>query len=126
MPQEIEVRYIIPAIRGEFARILVREKKYSQKDAAKFLDLTEAAISQYLSEKRGKEIAFGSDVVGEIRKSVGKLSRKHSKHALIRELYRISSLPAVRQLLCDIHRTKSEELAGCSVCFDSKSAQLKI
>ena len=37
MPQEIEVRYILPAIRRELARVFIEEHKLSQKETAKIL-----------------------------------------------------------------------------------------
>ena len=67
MPQEIEVRYILPAIRRELARIFIQEHNLSQKEAANVLGLTEAAISQYLHYKRAKEVVFSDIIVNEIR-----------------------------------------------------------
>ena len=119
MPQEIEVRYIIPAIRREFARILVLEKKISQKETAKFLDLTEAAVSQYLNSKRARDIEFSGNVILEIRNSIDKLNSNHNKHGLIKELYRICNLKDVKQIMCEIHRSLSKDLDECNVCFDS-------
>jgi hypothetical protein len=46
MPQEIEVWYIIPAIRKELAKRLVQHHEVAQKDVAELLGVTEAAISQ--------------------------------------------------------------------------------
>ena len=126
MPQEIEVKYILPAIRREFAKILVEEKNYSQKHAAKILDLTEAAISQYFSSKRAKEVVFSEDVIEEIRKSVDRLIESSSKKVIIREIYRISNLTTVRQILCGIHRSQSKELENCNVCFEEEcTVQIK-
>ena len=55
MPQEIEVWYIIPALRREFASIL-KEKGFPQKQIAEKLKLTESAVSQYLKLKRAKDL----------------------------------------------------------------------
>ena len=119
MPQEIEVRYILPAIRREFAKILVGEKKKSQKESAKLLDITEAAVSQYLNSKRAKEVIFSEEVRNEMRKSLEKLMQGNSKQRLIGELYRICNLTQVRHILCDIHRNQSRDLENCNVCFES-------
>jgi len=70
MPQEVEVRYILPAIRRELARIFIQEHKLAQKEAAKILGLTEAAVSQYQHFKRAKEVVFSEGIVKEIRVSV--------------------------------------------------------
>ena len=118
MPQEVEVRYILPAIRRELARIFIQEHKLNQKEAAKVLGLTEAAVSQYQHSKRAKEVVFSDAVTDEIRKSAERILAEKSKQRLIAEMYRISSLTTVRHILCDLHRSQSKDLANCNVCFD--------
>ena len=126
MPQEIEVRYILPAIRSEFARILIQEQNLSQKEAANVLGLTESAISQYLHSKRGSEVVFSANVVNEIRKSADKvLTDKNNKHRLIGEMFRITNLTTVKQILCDLHRSQSKELSSCNVCFEEGFIKIK-
>ena len=127
MPQEIEVRYIIPAIRRELANVFIKEHKLSQKEAAKLLGLTEAAISQYRHSKRAKEVAFSDNVTNEIRKSAEKiLADNNKKQRVIAEISRISNLTTVRHILCDIHRSQSKDLAKCNVCFDENLLTLKV
>src|SRR3989344_6957978 len=126
MPQEIEVRYILPAIRRELARIFIQDHKLSQKDAAKLLGLTEAAVSQYQHSKRAKEVVFNSEIVSEIKKSAEKiLTEKANKQRLIAEMYRISTLANVKQILCDLHRSQSKELGSCNICFDEGLVAIK-
>ena len=126
MPQEIEVRYILPAIRRELARIFIEEKELSQKEAARMLRLTESAISQYQHSKRAKEVVFTNDVVKEIRASADKIIEdKSNKQRLIAEMYRISSLTNVRQILCDLHRSQSKDLEKCNICFDEGLIAIK-
>ncbi|MDP3765126.1 MAG: transcriptional regulator [Nanoarchaeota archaeon] len=126
MPQEIEVRYILPAIRRELARIFIEEHKLSQKEAAKILGLTEAAVSQYRHFKRAKEVVFSESVVNEIRISADRiLADKNSKQRIIAEMYRISNLTKVKQILCDIHRAQSKELENCNICFDESLVTIK-
>ena len=60
-PQEIEVWHIIPAIRKELV-VALKEKGNSQKKIADLLNLSEAAVSQYLKLKRAREIIFNADV----------------------------------------------------------------
>ena len=126
MPQEIEVRYILPAIRRELARIFIEEDKFSQKEAASILGLTDAAVSQYQHSKRAKDVIFSNDVVNEIRVSAKKIiAEKASKQRLIAEMYRISGLTKVRHILCDIHRAQSKELDNCNICFDEGLIAIK-
>ena len=126
MPQEIEVRYILPAIRRELARVFIQEHKLNQKEAAKMLGLTEAAVSQYQHSKRAKEVVFSDSVVDEIRGSAKRiLAEKNNKQRLIAEMYRISGLTKVRHILCDIHRAQSKDLENCNVCFDEGLITIK-
>ena len=126
MPQEIEVRYILPAIRRELAKIFINDHKLSQKQAANILGLTEAAVSQYQHSKRAKEVVFSNDVVNEIKISADRiLAEKNAKQRLIGEMYRISNLMTVRHILCDLHRSQSKDLANCNVCFDEELLTIK-
>ena len=126
MPQEIEVRYILPAIRRELSRIFIQEHKKSQKEAAKILGLTEAAISQYQHSKRAKEVVFSDAVVNEVRISADRiLADKANKQRLIAEMYRVTNLTNVKHILCDIHRAQSKELESCNICFDEGLITIK-
>lgn len=53
-PCEFIVWHIIPSVRKELARELVETHNLSQAEVARRLDITDAAISQYFKEKRGK------------------------------------------------------------------------
>src|SRR3989344_3491117 len=69
LPQEIEVWYIIPAIRKELARELTSTYGLSYEKAGKTLGISKAAISQYLSNKRANNIKLSEEVKKEIKKS---------------------------------------------------------
>ena len=127
MPQDIEVRYILPAIRRELARILIHEYRLSQKETSKVLGLTEAAISQYQHSKRGKEVVFSSSVINEIRISAKKIyNDKSNRRLLIGEIYRISNLTKVKQIICDIHKSQSKDFENCNVCFEQDEEPLQV
>ena len=115
MPHEIMVWDVFPAVRRELAKALITEQGLKQKDAAELLGITEAAVSQYLSAKRGQHITFTAPVLREIRRSAAVLAADASK--LISELYRIIRLKPVQRTMCSIHRTKSSTLPkNCSIC----------
>ena len=69
-PQEIEVWYIMPAIRKEFCNILLNNPNFNQKDIAKLLNITDAAVSQYKKEKRGQHVNLPKSIINEIESSV--------------------------------------------------------
>ena len=70
---EIMVQRVLPAIRAEIARMIISEHSRSQQEAAEILGLSRAAVSQYLSEKRGAEVDFSVDAQEEIRKFTAEL-----------------------------------------------------
>ena len=126
MPQEIEVRYILPAIRRELANIFIEEYGLSQKDAAAILGLTDSAVSQYRHSKRAKEVIFSAGVTEEVKKSAEKIiADRGNKQRLIAEMYRISNLTTVRQILCDLHRAQSKDLGQCNICFEEGLVAIK-
>lgn len=59
-------RKYLPGIRAEMVYRLVNNKGMSQSDAAKRLGVTRAAISQYMSKKRGAEVQLCGDIDGLI------------------------------------------------------------
>lgn len=65
---EIMVQKVLPAIRAELSRTMILEHRCTQKDVADTLELSRAAVSQYVSEKRGAEVDFSEETQNEIRK----------------------------------------------------------
>jgi len=53
LPCECAAKFRVPAIKAKLAAKL-KKKGYSQKKISDVLDVTEAAVSQYLSGKRAK------------------------------------------------------------------------
>jgi predicted transcriptional regulator len=71
-PCEKIVWYLLPAIRKELAKDLIQEFNLSQKETAKKLGLTEAAVSRYVSGKRG-----GLDILDdETQKEIQEASKR--------------------------------------------------
>ncbi|MHC1756722.1 MAG: transcriptional regulator [Methanosarcina sp.] len=65
---EIMVQKVLPAIRAELSRAMIFEHGCTQQDVADILELSRAAVSQYVSEKRGAEVDFSEETQNEIRK----------------------------------------------------------
>ena len=57
------VKHVVPWIRKELAVSLVKNYKLSQVKVAEVLEVTEPAISQYLSSKRGNDIHMEDETV---------------------------------------------------------------
>jgi len=117
MPQEVEVWYIIPALRRELAKSMVEDYKVMQNKVAEHMGITEAAVSQYLSSKRAKEVVFTNAVLDEIQKSAKKVMENQKQ--FVPEMIRLTKLTGVKQVMCDIHKKQDIELPeGCDVCFE--------
>jgi len=113
-PQEIEAWYIIPAIRKGFVRGLIKQG-LSQKDIAKKLGLSSAAVSQYLSGKRGKGVRFSRAIKSEIDKSVNILLNGGNA---MKELQRICRLAEKELVVCRLSKSLGCKPKNCRVCFE--------
>ena len=64
---EIMVQRVLPAIRAEVARTMIVEFNCTQQHVAEVLGLSRAAVSQYVSEKRGADVGFSEETREQIR-----------------------------------------------------------
>jgi predicted transcriptional regulator len=70
---EDSVWYVLPLIRKEFARSLIEDHRCTQRKAAEKLGITEAAVSQYISKKRGDIILPDKTIHQEIKASTARI-----------------------------------------------------
>ena len=116
MPQEIEVWYLIPALRRELAKTFIKDYKLSQKKAADILGLTEAAVSQYVKDKRGSELKFSKADKENIKKTAKKII--DNPENIITELYNLCSVFRGCKNLCELHKKKDSSLPNkCRACL---------
>ena len=117
MPQEVEVWFIIPALRRELAKSMIDDYKLTQKSVAEYMNITEAAVSQYLSSKRAKDVVFSNAVLDEIKKSAKRII--DDEKIVVPEMIKLCKLTEVKQVMCDIHKKQDVTLPeGCDICFD--------
>ena len=131
MPQEVEVWYVLPAIRRELARIMIDRGK-PQKQIAKMLGVTEPAVTQYKLKKskrsRGDQVEIPEKLLPEIAKSADiiinawETREKHSDvvyETMTREINRIIEMLRDEGLLCDVHREYCTHVNdNCTACKD--------
>jgi len=143
MPQEVEVWYVLPAIRREIARVMktkevprtgedgkTKQHRITQKEIAKMLGVTEPAITQYLLKKkgmrsRGDQVVIPERFLPEIDRSADKMIAGFEKglkeddmfEIMTREVNRIIKVIRNDGAMCDIHRQFSAHVKGdCSAC----------
>lgn len=113
-PQEIEVWYVLPAIRMEMAKAML-SLGIKQKQIARTLGITEPAVSQYLKEKRGKEIELSKGIKEKIKSSVKDIIEK--KSSLTKEIQNLCKLIKDKKILCEIHKNYCNLPCNCKECF---------
>ena len=81
-PCEIVVWYVIPAIRSELAKDLLA-LGMKQKDVSELMDITQPAVSQYITDKRGSGIELSPNVKEMVKELDAK---KHDLKTLLEEI----------------------------------------
>ena len=97
-PCEYIVWHIVPAIKREFAKNLVENFGYNQRQTAEKLGTTEAAISRYLSGKRAVLEISDEDIKKEIKKSVKKIVKENG-YSVIKETCEICRLMRSKNII---------------------------
>jgi len=121
LPQEIEIWYVIPAIR----KALVAElKKHSlkQNEIAKLLCITESAVSQYGKDKRAAQCyaAFTVSPMKEelVASAESILADPKDQSIAVKEINRLCRIIREKKIICDIHRKQNPDMASCGVCYE--------
>jgi predicted transcriptional regulator len=99
-PQELEALYLIPALRKELAKALIKKHKLNQSKAAELLGINKAAVSQYLHSKRASNIKFPKGFSKEIEKSAEKVFV--DKECLVSEIMRLSKIVKEKGIMCQV------------------------
>jgi len=145
MPQEVEVWYVLPAIRRELAKVMktkvvqrvdevgeMNDHKITQKEIARMLGVTEPAITQYLLKKkgqrsRGDQVLLPDSILKEIDKSADNMIKEYEKaraddeedifETMTKEINRIIKVMRDAGVMCDIHREFCAHVSDpCEAC----------
>lgn len=111
LPQEIELWYVLPALRRELSKELAR-LGLTQRDIARKLGITEAAVSQYLKAKRANKVSL-VELEQEIKKAAKELFM--GKH-IIGIMVRLCGLVRERGLLCKVSKQLGFAKKNCTIC----------
>ena len=69
VPCDEIIWHILPEIRKEFAKSLIENYGLNQRQVAEILEISPAAVCQYLSNKRGGINSYDENFLNEIDKS---------------------------------------------------------
>ncbi len=120
-PCEIVVWYVIPAIRSELAKELLN-LGMKQKDVSELMDITQPAVSQYITDKRGSGVKLGDDVRQMVKDFALELSTGESKKAdLIPRTCAICKNVQPQDILQQLDIDKDDLDEDCQSCMGSES-----
>ena len=103
IPCEIIVWYILPGIRRELAMSMIDDHHLPQTKVASLLGVTEAAVSQYRSAKRGN-IGINDEVINNEIKRSAQLIIDVNEATMINEMCRICVLIKYNKILSDLYK----------------------
>tara|TARA_Y100000310_G_C20149123_1_gene563856 strand:+ start:131 stop:571 length:441 start_codon:yes stop_codon:yes gene_type:complete len=109
-PQEIEVFYIIPALKRQIA-MNMKLNGFKQNKIAELLHIENATVSQYLHQKRGNKIEFNEEILKDIAKSSKEIKDGIS---LLREMQRLLRRIKETREICRIHKELSDIPEDCT------------
>ncbi|MEM4244967.1 MAG: helix-turn-helix domain-containing protein [Candidatus Nanoarchaeia archaeon] len=111
MPQELEVWYVIPALRREFAKLMIK-KGLKQREVAKKLGVVESAVSHYIKSQRATIVKFDKKIKREIERAVDNLMK--NKSSVMQEMQNMIMKIRKSGCLCKLHK---QHVKGCEVCM---------
>jgi predicted transcriptional regulator len=120
-PCEIIVWYVIPSIRSELAKELLK-LGMKQKGISALLDITQPAVSQYISDKRGHGIKFDEKTQNMIQIFARELMEQRLEQVdIIRRMCGICQNIKAEEIVCGLHKEKDKISVSCNACMGSKS-----
>ncbi|WP_424355013.1 transcriptional regulator [Methanobacterium sp. MBAC-LM] len=120
-PCEIVVWYVIPSIRSELAKELLK-LGIKQKRISELLDITQPAVSQYVSDKRGHGIKFDDKTQNMIKMLAKDLTEQElGPDRIIQRICEICKNVKAEEIICQLHKEKDKIPTGCTACLGSKS-----
>jgi predicted transcriptional regulator len=120
-PCEIIVWKVLPAIRAQLAMELAKQG-LSQKEIAKKLDITEAAVSQYINKKRAQEFKIDDSFVKEFAEAAKKLSEGSNPQKVMEQSCKLCRDMRRGGHICKMHHKHDTIPAGCNICFAGGAA----
>ena len=117
-PCELIVWYVIPTIRAELAKELIK-LGLSQKEVSEKLGITQSAVSQYVKDKRGKGIPVNKKVRKAIKELAKQIAEGGTSRDVIPGICAVCAIVKGSGSLCELHRKEEDTLDECDICMES-------
>lgn len=116
-PQEVEVLYILPAIRRDLS-ISLKEQGMEQKAIAKLLNVSEPAVSQYLTSKRASQVKFSEKMQEDIKQVAKRVMENKTQLPILDETQRLVRHSLHERTTCGMCQGHVPGVpVGCTACF---------
>jgi predicted transcriptional regulator len=122
-PCEMVTWFFLPALRKELVLYLIKKKKMKRKEVAELLGLTEAAVCQYLKNKRGSKFKLRGLDLEKIHELGDVLAETASEKDLISGACSICKHLRSKLSLCALHAKQNPNLKGCTICWAGHEAE---
>lgn len=123
---------VLPSIRAWVAKEAIQNFWMKQKDVAKYLGLTMAAVSQYLKKRRA-DVWLGEKELKEIKPFIGNIAKKMAsgeltEFDLMKLVRRICTSLRASLILCKLHMKVEHKLKkiNCRFCEELFEGYKKI
>lgn len=115
-PQEVEVFYLLPALRRDMA-VSLKELGRDQKQIAKILGVSEPSVSHYFNAKRAQNIEFSPTIKNEIKRTAESIKTPQDT---IKETQRLLRIIHTDKEICKVCHdlNKAQISPTCAVCYD--------
>ncbi len=120
-PQEVDVWYVLPALRKKIALGLLGTGM-SQKEVAGIMKTSEATISHYKKDKRVKTDLLGNTLDAEIALSIKRIQKNSA--ILFSEILKLSNIVKEKGIFCDLYgkmATVHQSKRPCNDCYSSST-----
>jgi predicted transcriptional regulator len=117
----IIVQYILPALRVAIAKELIEKFELRKIDVADKMNVTPAAITQYMKRSRGDTASLMIERSGNVKDLVSDISRdlaekKSPPDVLLMKLCRACRAVRSEGLICDLHKEAMPSLRQVETC----------
>jgi uncharacterized protein len=117
-PCELIVWYVIPTIRAELAKEMIK-LGLSQKEVSEKLGITQSAVSQYMKDKRGKGIPVNKQVRKAIKALAKDIASRNTAQDVIPGICAVCAIVKSSGSLCELHKQDDSKLEGCNICMSN-------
>lgn len=130
VPCEISIKCILPAVRAMIAKELMTKYKLKQMEAARFLGVSQPAISLYYRQIRGKAIDLKNDaeIMNLIENLAAFLAKGELSHKdFIPMFCEICRTTRAKGLMCKLHKAfdPTIDIEKCELCSVIASGCIK-